>query len=210
MLIEGEFPVAAAPDALLAHLFDARLMASCLPGCESLEALDENRYRAIVAIAMAGVKARFDLEVEVTRREGHEVWAVTRGAEGGQASTLRAESQVSLEPAADGTIVRYRSEVAITGRLGRFALGMMKKKAQSMGDEFAGNLRTQMERLGADRPVAQAPSAAPEAQGPAAAGSLDEEAAAGGRNARWWRRLLAWLRGERTGARSDSRQERST
>lgn len=188
MLIEGEFPVAAAPQRLLAHLFDARFMASCLPGCESLESIDEDRYRSVVVVAMAGVKARFDLEVEVVRREGFEVWAVTRGAEGGQASTLRAESQVTLEPSADGTLVRYRSDVTLTGRLGRFALGMMKKKAQSMGDEFAGNLRTKLEQANA--------GAGPQAAGQPVAepvSPLDETVRA--KPPSWWRRLVAWLRG---------------
>ena len=68
MLIDGRFDVAAAPAEVLAHLFDARLMASCLPGCESLEEAGEDRYRAVVAVALAGVKARFDLQVEVTER----------------------------------------------------------------------------------------------------------------------------------------------
>lgn len=149
MLIEGQFPIAAPPETLLVHLFDARLMASCLPGCEQLEAIDDERYRAVVAIAMAGIKARFDLQVQITRRDERNVWAVTRGDEGGHASSLQADSQVSLEPTPTGTQVRYRSEVSVTGRLGRFALGMMKKKAQSMGDEFAVNLQRKLEALGA-------------------------------------------------------------
>lgn len=205
MLVEGQFPVAAAPETLLAHLFDARLMASCLPGCESLEAIDDDRYRAVVVVGMAGIKARFDLEVEITAREALDVWALTRGAEGGQASTLRAESQVSLRPAPDGTLVVYRSEVSLTGRLGRFALGMMKKKAQSMGDEFAENLRLKMEQLGADartaaaEPTAWAPDRAElPAPRPAAAGSAPEQQLPAAARRSWWRRLLAWLRGERT------------
>lgn len=149
MLIEGQFPIAAPPETLLVHLFDARLMASCLPGCEQLEAIDDERYRAVVAIAMAGIKARFDLLVQITRRDERNVWAVTRGEEGGHASSLQADSQVSLEPTPTGTQVRYRSEVSVTGRLGRFALGMMKKKAQSIGDEFAVNLQRKLEALGA-------------------------------------------------------------
>jgi carbon monoxide dehydrogenase subunit G len=158
MLIEGQFPIAAAPETLLVHLFDAGLMASCLPGCEKLEAIDADRYRAVVAIAMAGIKARFDLQVEITRRDAQNVWAVTRGDEGGHASSLQADSRVSLEPTPEGTLVSYRSEVSVTGRLGRFALGMMKKKAQSMGDEFAANLQRKLEQLGAAASSATAPA----------------------------------------------------
>ncbi|MDM0108057.1 SRPBCC domain-containing protein [Variovorax sp. J22R24] len=158
MLIEGQFPIAAAPQTLLVHLFDAGLMASCLPGCEKLEAIDADRYRAVVVIAMAGIKARFDLQVQITKRDEENVWAVTRGDEGGHASSLQADSRVSLEATPEGTLVRYRSEVSVTGRLGRFALGMMKKKAQSMGDEFAANLQRKLEQLGAAATQAAAPA----------------------------------------------------
>jgi len=190
MLIDGEFPVAAPPQALMRHLFDARLMASCLPGCESLEALDDERYRAVVAIAMAGVKARFDLLVQITKRDDHNIWATTRGEEGGQASKLQADSQVTLTPSAEGTLVAYRSEVSITGRLGRFALGMMKKKAQNLGEEFAVNLRQKLEALEVHAaPVVEAaPAPAPVAAATAAPPTP------------WWRTLWTWLFGPRAAA----------
>jgi carbon monoxide dehydrogenase subunit G len=179
MLIDGQFTVAAPPPALMRHLFDARLMAECLPGCESLEALDADRYRAVVAIALAGVKARFELQVEVTRREALAVWATTRGEEGGNASQLQADNRIVLEAVPEGTRLRYESEVAVTGRLGRFALGMMKKKAQALGDEFAQNLQARLTALEAV-PVA-APAAPPE-PAPAAAQP-------------WWRVVWNWLTG---------------
>jgi carbon monoxide dehydrogenase subunit G len=192
MLIEGQFPVAAPPQALIGHLFDACLMASCLPGCESLEPLPDDRYRAVVVIALAGIKARFNVLVEITRKDERNVWSVTRGEEGGNASSLHAESQVSLEPTAAGTLVSYRSEVSVTGRLGRFGLGMMKKKAQNMGEEFAVNLRANLERLREEAGDAAAAALVP-APLPAQGGGET----GGALLVRWWRELLGWLRGER-------------
>ena len=163
-------------------------MASCLPGCETLEPLADDRYRAVVAIAMAGVKARFDLQVQITKRDEHNVWASTRGEEGGQASMLQADSQVSLAATPEGTLVSYRSEVAVTGRLGRFALGMMKKKAQSLGDEFALNLQRKLEEIGAGRVAAPAGNGVA-ANEPVMAPRLP-----------WWQALWQWLFGERPSA----------
>lgn len=130
-----------------ARLLDPALLAQCIPGCESLEQLDEARYRAGVAIEMAGVSARFNLIVELTHREPPRlIHCLTRGEEGSRASQLSAHSEITLIPVdADSTCVKYMSEVNLTGRLGRFALGVMKKKAQAMGDAFAGNLRARLE-----------------------------------------------------------------
>lgn len=147
MLIDGQFTVAASPQSLMRHLFDARLMAECLPGCEALEQLDPDRYRAVVGVALAGIKARFDLQVEVVRREELAIWATTRGEEGSNASQLQAENRITLQAAPEGTLMRYESEINVTGRLGRFALGMMKKKAQALGDEFAQNLQARLVAL---------------------------------------------------------------
>ena len=205
MLIDGQFDVAAAPGAVLAHLFDARLMASCLPGCESLEQSGADRYRAVVVVALAGVKARFDLQVEVTERLADGVRATTRGEEGGNASTLQATSEVRLAPNEGGTHVDYRSEVAVTGRLGRFALGMMKKKAQSLGDEFAANLQRALAAapgtVAATTPASEV-AAAPTATASMAAASAAPASAATAASAMpatapqgsWWQRFLHWLR----------------
>ncbi len=204
MLIDGQFDVAAAPAVVIAHLFDARLMASCLPGCESLQEAGEDRYRAVVAVALAGVKARFDLQVEVTERLADGVRAITRGEEGGNASTLQATSEVRLTPNAGGTHVDYRSEVAVTGRLGRFALGMMKKKAQSLGDEFAANLQRALtaapEPAAATTPGPEAATAlaAPvsvnSASAVPAAAAATSAAPATAPQPSWWQRFVQWLR----------------
>jgi len=188
MLIDGQFSVAAPPAQVLASLFDARLMASCLPGCESLQALDADRYRAVVLVALAGVKARFELLVEVTHREADGIRALTRGEEGGNASTLQATSEVRLAAVPEGTRVDYRSEVAVTGRLGRFALGMMKKKAQSIGDEFARNLRARLEEGSVTAPAVTTPAtAAPSALAPEPAVETAPALSP-------WRRFAGWLR----------------
>lgn len=182
MLIDGRFTVAAPPQALMQHLFDARLMAECLPGCEQLEALDNDRYRAVVGVTMAGVKARFELQVEVVRREELALWATTRGEEGGNASQLQADNRITLQAVPEGTLLSYASEVTVTGRLGRFALGMMKKKAQSLGDEFAHNLQARLAAL-------EAPAVAPAVT----AASLP----AGIAPLPWWRVFWNWLTGQR-------------
>ena len=202
MLIEGQFSVPAAPESLLQHLFDVRLMASCLPGCETIEPLDDKKYRAVIAMAMAGIKARFDLEVEITRQDHNNVWATTRGEEGGRASTLQADSQITLTGSPAGTVVSYRSDVSITGRLGRFALGMMKKKAQNLGDEFAANLQKKLEDIGAAAAATATPAAVQAGAEPMSPASPARPAPATPLHISWWRRGWAWLTGQSTAAKT--------
>lgn len=143
MRIEGTFDIALPRAAVYCHLTDPGLMARCVPGCESIERISPTGYRACVTISVGGIKARFNLVVEVTREQPPDlVLSQTRGEEGSRASVLAADNELTLieiDPLT--TRVAYSSEVSVTGRLGRFALGVMKKKVEAMGREFADRLR---------------------------------------------------------------------
>ena len=87
--------------------------------------------------------------VEVTAEHPpEEIHSRTRGEEGSRASTLDAHNILRLEELSpEETRVHYESDVAILGRLGKFGLGVMKKKAQALGIEFADNFRDKVEAV---------------------------------------------------------------
>ena len=188
MLIDGQFDVAAAPADVLAHLFDARLMASCLPGCESLEQSGDDRYRAVVAVALAGVKARFDLQVEVTERLADGVRATTRGEEGGNASTLQATSEVRLSPVAG----RHARRLSLRRRRHRPARPLRPRHDEEEGAKPRRRVRREP-AAGARRPAApvetrrSAGTARDAARRPVVATIPAPPRS-------WWARLLQWLR----------------
>ncbi len=63
-----------------------------------------------------------------------------------RASVLSANNELVLAPTdGGGTEVKYASEVSVTGRLGKFGLGIMKKKADALGAKFAENFRGKIE-----------------------------------------------------------------
>ena len=147
MRIEGRFTVAAPIERVFERITDAALMASCIPGCEAIEVVDAKTYRARILIEVGPIKARFNLVVEVTAEEPpRRVLSVTRGEEGSRASIMSANNELILAATDDGkTEVHYVSEVSVTGRLGKFGLGIMKKKAESLGQKFAEAFRAKVE-----------------------------------------------------------------
>lgn len=146
MRIAGSFRVAAPRERVFAEITDPALMASCIPGCEAIEVISATTYRARILIEVGPIKARFHLVVEVTAQEPPtRVLSVTRGEEGSRASILSAKNELMLETVDAGTEVKYASEVSVTGRLGKFGLGMMQKKAESLGAKFAEAFRNKVE-----------------------------------------------------------------
>lgn len=146
MRIEGSFTVAAPRERVFAEITNPALMAGCIPGCEAIEVIDAKTYRARIVVEVGPIKARFNLVVEVTEEEAPvRVASVTRGEEGTRASVISSNNELRLAPAEGGTEVKYISEVSVTGRLGKFGLGMMKKKAEQLGAKFAETFRGKIE-----------------------------------------------------------------
>jgi hypothetical protein len=104
-------------------------------------------YTAVIKVQVGPIKTTFNVNIEATEERPPEYSAyITKGEEGGKASRMKAESTLSLKPLdATQTEVIYTSDINIVGRLGKFGLGIMKKKADSMGDEFVTAVRSQIE-----------------------------------------------------------------
>jgi uncharacterized protein len=158
MKIEDSFRVAAPVDRVWRFITDPVLVGPCLPGCQGIEVTGPNKYRATIRVAVGPIKTTFNVLVELTEADPpRRAASVTRGEEGGKASTLTAQSELRLKALDDGgTEVHYASEVALVGRLGKFGLGIMKKKAKTLGEEFAAAFRARVEG-------AESGSAVPEA-----------------------------------------------
>jgi len=107
-------------------------------------------YKAEVKLQVGPIKAGFKLDVETTEERAPEYSAyTTRGEEGGRASRVSADSTLALKHIDDEhTEVTYASEISVVGRLGKFGLGIMKKKAEAMGDQFVDSLRERVEKGG--------------------------------------------------------------
>jgi len=147
MRMEGRFEVGAPRERVWRCITDPTLMVACIPGCEEIKPVDARSYRARVLVEVGPIKARFNLVVEVTEELPFEsVASVTRGEEGTRASILSAENMVILaELGPELTGVHYSSEVSVTGRLAKYGLGMMKKRVDRLGEQFAVRFRERID-----------------------------------------------------------------
>lgn len=143
MRIEGGFNVPASRVMVFEKITDPAVMAVCIPGCEEIEVVSPTCYRAKVKVAVGPISARFNLVVDITHQDAPMVvLSTTKGEEGTRASIVSAENELRLEEVEGGTTdVQYVSVVSITGRLGKFGLGVMKKKADALSAQFAENFR---------------------------------------------------------------------
>lgn len=147
MKIEGDFEVAHPRTEVWNKIRDPQVMGSCIPGCDSVEQVDERSYRVTVSVKVGPIKAHFNLSVEVLEEEHpHTIFSRTSGEEGTRSSVVTSDNVVRLtETGTCGTRVDYVADVSMTGRLGKFGLGIFRKKADQLAAQFVVNFR---EKLG--------------------------------------------------------------
>ena len=143
MTLDGSFTIPAPRHEVWNSIRNPALVAPCVPGCTGVEAISPTSYRAKVAVTLGPISTAFDLVVEIADEQPPEQVSIrTRGVEGSRASLLNVVSVVKLaERDAALTEVSYTSDISITGRLGKFGLGLMRKKADQLRQEFVQKFR---------------------------------------------------------------------
>jgi carbon monoxide dehydrogenase subunit G len=147
MRVEKTFTIDAPQEEVWRYLSSPEWVGMCFPGCQDVTALGDNRYKATIKVKVGPIKTVFNVDFEETENRPLEYSAYTsRGEEGNRASRLKAESTLSLSPVSQHrTQVDYSSKLTIVGRFGKFGAGMMKKKADTLGEEFVQAIRAQIE-----------------------------------------------------------------
>ena len=143
MTLDGSFTIPAPRQEVWNSILNPAVVAPCVPGCTGVEIMSPTSYRARVAVTLGPISTAFDIVVEITDEQPPEQVSIrARGVEGSRASLLNAVSVVKLaEREAELTEVSYTSDISITGRLGKFGLGLMRKKADQLRQEFVQKFR---------------------------------------------------------------------
>lgn len=149
MRIEDRFSISASRERVWQAIRNPDVVASCLPGCRDVEVISPTSYKAKIRVQLGPIKADFNVDVDITSEiEQEEVRCRSRGEEGGRASSLSSENVLRLSSLdSDTTVLHYSSDVTVVGRLGKFGLGVMRKKAESLGHEFAVAFKQKIEHV---------------------------------------------------------------
>ena len=146
MLMEGRFTLKAPIKVVWDFLLDPGTLASCVPGTEKMEAIDDKTYESIVKQKVGPISVKLKFTTTLTEMDPpHYLKAVGRGADVTKAGTFTQETTVNLSEIAQGEVeVAYTSNVSLVGRLATFGERIMRAKAKSVGEEFTKNLQEKL------------------------------------------------------------------
>jgi carbon monoxide dehydrogenase subunit G len=136
MKLEGVATVRAEVGRVYRALNDPAVLVRVIPGCQKLEQVGDDRYRATVEAGVAAIKGTFAGEVRLTDRD--EPHAFTLHASGaGAPGTVAAVAKVTLADDGDGaTRVTYDADATIGGMIGGVGQRMIASVARRTATEF--------------------------------------------------------------------------
>ena len=128
-----------APAARVWELFwDFPRLASCMPGCEDIETIDDSSFKARVKQSVGP----FHVEMQVTFNilevsEGSRIVVAGSGTDRRGNMLKFNRATLELTPiSADETEVSYVVDVTLFGRLGTLGYPIVKRKARDLGAQF--------------------------------------------------------------------------
>ena len=148
MEFSGTQTVAAPIEHVWAFLMDVNKVAACAPGFQSLEVLEDERWKAVVAVGVGPVKAKFTLDV--TRPEMHEPELMTmkgRGKAPGSAVDLTGQMHLTTVLTGD-TQMDWKATVVVSGTIASVGSRLLQGTAERLTGQFFDCLKTTLQSHG--------------------------------------------------------------
>ena len=124
-------------------LMEVPKVAHCVPGVESLEAVDGSAYKGSLKVQVGPIRLALQGTMTIEEQD-RDAWRARMHAEANDrrlGGGIRARMSLALTPAEGGTRVAIETDLAILGKIGEFGQPVIKKKADALLEEFARNLR---------------------------------------------------------------------
>jgi len=149
MQIKSDFEVAQSPEKVWEFFNDIPAVASCLPGADISEKLDDDSYAGTVVIGMGPVKLNFAGRANIRERDeaNKRIVVDASGSEikgRGEAALLL---NAVLAPSGDGTRVAIDQSLQLSGAAAQYGRGMVQDVTAILIDQFSTNMTAKLTAL---------------------------------------------------------------
>jgi carbon monoxide dehydrogenase subunit G len=136
MKIEGSYEIPARRHEVWDAFLDPDRLRQAIPGCEKLEAIGEDEYRATMKIGVAAVKGTFEGKVKLSDKQPPDRYRMAIEGSGGP-GFLRGDALMTLaEGAGGGTTISYSADVQVGGLIAGVGQRMLGGVSRMMADQF--------------------------------------------------------------------------
>ncbi len=135
MTLDGSYRFPAPRARVWALLMDTTAIASCVPGCEALEPLGDDRYQAKLVATVAAISGSYEGTVAMADKVEPESYRlVIEGS--GKHGFVNGESRIALREDGDATVVDVTGTMDVGGTIARVGQRLIGSVSKMMLDRF--------------------------------------------------------------------------
>jgi|SRR5579883_173165 carbon monoxide dehydrogenase subunit G len=136
MEFSGSQTIAAPIAKVWDYLMDVNKVAACAPGFQSLEVLGEEHWKAVVAVGIGAVKAKFTLDVTRPEVQPQERMVVKgRGKAPGSAVDMSGDMQLT-SLSENETRMDWKATVIVSGTIASVGARLLQGTAERLTNQF--------------------------------------------------------------------------
>jgi uncharacterized protein len=143
MKLEGSYEVKAPRDKVWSAFLDPETLRKAIPGCEKLEMIGPDEYKATLKIGVAAVKGTFEGKVRLSDKKPSDSYRLAAEGTGGP-GFVRADTLISLADIDGGTRVSYTADVQVGGLIAGVGQRMLGGVSKMMADQFFNRMSEQL------------------------------------------------------------------
>jgi uncharacterized protein len=143
MKLEGSYEVKAPRQKVWSAFLDPETLRKAIPGCEKLEMIGPDEYKATLKIGVAAVKGTFEGKVRLSDKKPSDSYRLAAEGSGGP-GFVRADTVISLADIEGGTRVSYSADVQVGGLIAGVGQRMLGGVSKMMADQFFTRMSEQL------------------------------------------------------------------
>ena len=149
MDMEGSRALAVTQQQAWDALNDPQVLKTCIPGCEKVEPIGDNKYTVVVAVKIGPVQAKFNGKITLSDVNPPESYTISFDGQGGAAGFGKGVSQVKLSPQADGPgcLLEYKVQAQVGGKIAQLGQRLIDGVAKGMAEDFFKRFDAEMQRV---------------------------------------------------------------
>ena len=121
-------------------LTDPKALAGCIPGCEGLEPVGNNEYKAVLSVGLGPIRGRYNANISMRDQVPYQSYRlVVQGT--GATGFLNGEAVITLVEQGGKTTVRVDGDSQAGGPVAQVGQRIMDSVAKMMMDRFFGCLQ---------------------------------------------------------------------
>jgi uncharacterized protein len=135
MKLEGAYDISAPRQVVWEAFLDPERLRQAIPGCEKLDAIGEDEFKAVMKVGVAAVKGTFEGKVRLKDKNPPESYRLA--VEGsGSPGFVRGDTLITLSEAPAGTHVAYSADVQVGGLIAGVGQRMLGGVSKMMANQF--------------------------------------------------------------------------